>query len=721
MYKYLYNISVAIFCALALSSCAKEDVQPGVEETGYLYVSLEQDVTVDPVFKSSAPEDMIFSLTIYDRNGEVVATYTDYRELAASPLELPTGTYKVCASSSPAGSAAFNAPFYAGETSVLVRGNKVTTASITCSLANVKVTAALSEQMKELFSEYVLTVSNGEGTLVYSSVDGTFSNEGYFTETDHLTWTLCLKNIEGGTYEDITETYTDVRPRQHYNLQFSLAEQEEFGGTDVNVAVNGETTDKTYNLLLDFEANVRPTVTASFDMNRTVKFAEGEELEAKFHLNIPGGAKYIQLSHANTTLSSNSLPYNFKIMDMSASDRTWYANKGILISSITSGSTSADLNFSGLFSKLPIGTYQIEFYIESNNGKNRTQYCNFEVVSASEVEAVSATSWACFAFLSAKWYPETQPEGISFQYRKQAASEWTDVDPTLVVSNASEKTYVAEVWGLDPSTTYVFRAVSAIDKETKEKTFTTEGAGTIPNMGFDLWYKNGNIWYPNENSSNFYWDTANGGSDAVSVYPTSPEYDHKIGGAAAAKLESKSVALVGLAAGNIYSGKFVKANTSLSNPGAELDWGVSFTSRPIALKGYVDYRPGTVDKANAPYTSMKGRTDVGIVQAFITDWGSPFRISTSSGIFVDMDNDSGIIARGTMDVSQTSGYMEFVIPLTYRNTTRIPRYIVIAASASKYGDYFTGSTSSVMYVDEFQFIYDPAELTEEQRAKVKYK
>ena len=45
----------------------------------------------------------------------------------------------------------------------------------------------------------------------------------------------------------------------------------------------------------------------------------------------------------------------------------------------------------------------------------------------------------------------------------------------------------------------------------------------------------------------------------------------------------------------------------------------------------------------------------------------------------------------------------------------------IAAAASKYGDYFTGSTSSVMYVDEFSLVYDPSQLTEEQLAKVKYK
>ena len=118
---------------------------------------------------------------------------------------------------------------------------------------------------------------------------------------------------------------------------------------------------------------------------------------------------------------------------------------------------------------------------------------------------------------------------------------------------------------------------------------------------------------------------------------------------------------------------------------------------------------------------MSGKSDIGIVQVFITDWSGPFRISTSSGKFVDTANDAGIIAYGSLDFSKTEGYIEFTIPLTYRSTTRQPKYIVIAAAASKYGDYFTGSTSSVMYVDEFSLVYDPAELTEDQLDKVKYK
>jgi hypothetical protein len=31
--------------------------------------------------------------------------------------------------------------------------------------------------------------------------------------------------------------------------------------------------------------------------------------------------------------------------------------------------------------------------------------------------------------------------------------------------------------------------------------------------------------------------------------------------------------------------------------------------------------------------------------------------------------------------------------------------LVISCAASAYGDYFTGSTGSVMYVDDFEFVY----------------
>ncbi len=48
------------------------------------------------------------------------------------------------------------------------------------------------------------------------------------------------------------------------------------------------------------------------------------------------------------------------------------------------------------------------------------------------------------------------------------------------------------------------------------------------------------------------------------------------------------------------------------------------------------------------------------------------------------------------------------IPFTYTTLAekQAPKYIVIVASASKFGDYFSGSASSVMYLDDFELIYE---------------
>ncbi len=51
----------------------------------------------------------------------------------------------------------------------------------------------------------------------------------------------------------------------------------------------------------------------------------------------------------------------------------------------------------------------------------------------------------------------------------------------------------------------------------------------------------------------------------------------------------------------------------------------------------------------------------------------------------------------------------FTIELEYRDKTRIPNYILIVATASKYGDYFTGGEGSKLWIDEFELGFNPIE------------
>ena len=105
--------------------------------------------------------------------------------------------------------------------------------------------------------------------------------------------------------------------------------------------------------------------------------------------------------------------------------------------------------------------------------------------------------------------------------------------------------------------------------------------------------------------------------------------------------------------------------------------------------------------------------DQGQILIFLTDWNSTFTVNTVTQTFVDLDNDSGIIALGMLTpTDNNSGYVKFTIPLVYRSSTRIPKYVVVTGASSRYGDYFTGGVGSTLYLDEFELVYDPAELTE---------
>ena len=65
-----------------------------------------------------------------------------------------------------------------------------------------------------------------------------------------------------------------------------------------------------------------------------------------------------------------------------------------------------------------------------------------------------------------------------------------------------------------------------------------------------------------------------------------------------------------------------------------------------------------------------------------------------------------VIAYGEFISAKTiSGYEEYTIRLDYRDY-RKPKYLVIVATASKYGDYFTGGEGSTLYLDEMELTYD---------------
>lgn len=316
-----------------------------------------------------------------------------------------------------------------------------------------------------------------------------------------------------------------------------------------------------------------------------------------------------------------------------------------------------------------------------------------------ELKVDGVNPWCWSADVQAEYEGEGTPYLL---YKPSDSEEWTRFDEVSVSGVA----VTAKLTGLEQEREYIVK-VCTESSESPEFKFNTGAPLQLENSNFDQWYKNSKgTWYPGIDGQKKIWDTANGGAALMGKNPTVPESSLLApgeGNKAAARLESMSVGM--FAAGNIYCGRF--RNASLSGSiGAVLDWGTPFAARPKSLKGYYAYSPKKIDKAKKPYDNLLGTMDKCQILVMLTDWDEPFTVNTSEGIFVDQENDPHIIAYKKFESDlQTDGYVPFELELDYRRPDAMPKYAVVIACASYKGDFFTGGLGSVMYVDQFEFVY----------------
>lgn len=348
-----------------------------------------------------------------------------------------------------------------------------------------------------------------------------------------------------------------------------------------------------------------------------------------------------------------------------------------------------------------------------------------EVSTKLGVEGTNAWSRVAYlegSILSSK--EELDPASMYFEYKEASSEEWQTATATF----ENEK-FTTKITNLTPSTEYNYRL--AYSKEGKEyasdiATFTTETEIALPNGDMDDWYQSGKTWYPvSENDYNIsgsFWDSSNPGTTTgagalVNKNPTQGNSDivHTPGGKSA-ELKSQYASAFGIgkfAAASLYTGKF---NSLVGTNGAKIDFGQEFASRPTALHGWFRYTNGKIDYRGG--NTPEGVAEIGtddLCSIYMALAKAPHQLdNTNTSTFFDFENDPNIIAYGQLPdaeaVSTNNEWKEFTVTMTYKDLTpQTQYYLIIVCSSSKYGDYFTGSTGSTMYIDDLELIYgEPA-------------
>lgn len=350
---------------------------------------------------------------------------------------------------------------------------------------------------------------------------------------------------------------------------------------------------------------------------------------------------------------------------------------------------------------------------------------NVSTEASTKLGAEPANAWSNFAYLEGSILSsseELDPASMHFEYKKADAEEWQTIAANY---NSENQKFTVTLTGLTPATQYAYRLAYEKSGEAYASdpvTFTTEEATTLPNGNMDDWYKNGRTWYPVSESdystSGSFWDSSNPGTTTgagalVNVNPTQGNSSivHTSGGQSA-ELKSQYASAFGIgkfAAASLYSGKF---NSLVGTNGAKIDFGQKFVSRPTGLHGWFCYTSGKIDYRgdNTPEgVGEKGTDD--LCSIYIAIAKAPHQLdNTQTSTFFDFENDDNIIAYGELPdaeaVSTNNEWKEFNVELKYKDITpQTAYYLIIVCSSSKYGDYFTGSTGSIMYIDDLELLY----------------
>jgi hypothetical protein len=126
------------------------------------------------------------------------------------------------------------------------------------------------------------------------------------------------------------------------------------------------------------------------------------------------------------------------------------------------------------------------------------------------------------------------------------------------------------------------------------------------------------------------------------------------------------------------------------------------------VRGYLKYQTAPISSVASGFEDYKDRPDTCIVWCALIDQDQPFEIRTRPTNRQLFDSDgSYVVGYGKVEYGRNiDNYTQFEFTIDYKSTSRVPKYILLTASASKFGDYFVGGNGAVLYLDDIELLYD---------------
>lgn len=722
IYTVLFVVGVALGLAAALSSCSQDDFKVTTSDEGEGALQLSYNlgetraVVVDPTYEALLAES---TLRIYNASNQLIQKYTPATDIPDN-IYLVAGEYRATLTAGVSYTATFDSDkrlFY-GEEDFTIEAKETEVVEIVCAMLNsaVKVTydATIATNLEDGYTTYVWAndpfsledAQKDEASMLVFTTDST----GYFMlpdGVDNLSWGFYGTGEKVGDVV-LTGTVTAPQAATLYTLAFKFSKTPDgFLNLTVDVDEDAEEHDDS------FIFSPQPIITGvGFDLEEA-QYIVNQELQ--FTVTSIKDIATVELRTRNSNSDSDMVwqpVADGTVVDLS--------EEGITYTVIDSQSGVITLS-APLFAKYSTGgAKEIEIIVTDEASSRGT--ADTEVMVTGILPTFDSDLWYNTATFEAL---VTNPDAsnVEIAYREQGAANWVvlsaiandnnyraSVEPQYSTStNASGHTVYQLLSGIKANTTYEVQLT--IDEVVYPyATISTAVGHTIPSADME----DGSLsCFTSSNSSSTGW--ASGNNSMAGSLCKQGTYSG-MGGSYCAKLASSDVLLVELAAGNLFMGQFSQSGTSGT---ASFGQAYTWESRPTTFKVKYAASLGTVDASyhsGAPISD--GDTDRGRIFFAIVDWSGRHAVksgtSSPTGVWnpeevTSVDEGEIIGYACQLITASTTGDMQTLeLPIYYYDTATKPSQditIVVSCAASAYGDYMTGSTSSVLYVDDFELVY----------------
>ena len=671
-------------------------------------------------------------------------------------ITLKTGHYAAEAWTGDSVAASFDKKFFRGYQSFEVTKGSQQNIALTCKIQNVVASINTSTIDPNLMrDDYIITIKNSRGEIVFDKENAS-SERAYFmmpNGDNTLEYTISGTRQDGKSFSK-SGSIDGVQRAHHYILNFeynpngSGQSGSDSGAVFLKIIIKDEDIHDSQNVTV----HSRPTITGvDFKIEKQQVYTSDADIPESLNVQLCGFKGLKELAVTSTSASELGIPTDsINLLEADANRLQPYKDAGLAWTApeynaktdVATAYLTIPRNMIERLSTAATSEHVIRITIKDGASDPKTQSATI-IIARNEgtikiedpivLDKVDQES-DC---LSTTPYSFTIPFTLSdevdgtpgVEYSKAEEDSWTFVPvaiPTKAPRRSSmtraQQKYSVTITGLEPGTDYKYRAACGDFHSDNVMTFTTESTFTIPDASFEEWSSyqastmlgTKTVALPGNtgDKETSFWGSGNEGSATANLTLTNKSTDMKHSGQYSARLGSNS-ALGVIAAGNIFTGKYVKTDGT----NGVLSVGRPYNgSHPAKLKVYANYRPGsgvTINDKNKDFlpANFAGGTDHGQIYVALTTEEVEIRTNPSNRKLFE-SNDPVVLAYG--QVTWTSNFgpdgqlQEIEIPLEYNDRAKKtkPTHLVIVCSASKYGDYFSGSKNSVMYLDDFELIYE---------------